>query len=246
MIADWDSILLSKDGSSIYMVLITMVLTIILSIFLVFTYDKTTSPAGRSYSFIQSMLLMSTVAAMIMQSIGDSLALSFGIFGALAIIRFRSNVSDLRDISFIFASMAIGISCGVQSFLIAIIGTVIFCILVFLLSVSPFDPRHNLKGSIRIEFTGPNAQFDQVELMLKKYCHFINLSRYRLTNTAATNGNANTDTTIAPTDINEYEYTFKIKDIKLAPAMRDELAAMEGVKINRMLFEDQVNTSNSY
>jgi hypothetical protein len=246
MITDWDSILLSKDGSSIYMVLITMVLTIILSIFLVFTYDKTTSQAGRSYSFIQSMLLMSTVAAMIMQSIGDSLALSFGIFGALAIIRFRSNVSDLRDISFIFASMAIGISCGVQSFVIAIIGTVIFCILVFILSISPFDPRHNLKGSIRIEFTGAIAHFDEVELMLKKYCHFINLSRYRLTNTIASNPNNGNDTPIPPTDINEYEYTFKIKDIKLAPAMRDELASMQGVKINRMLFEDQVNTSNSY
>lgn len=245
MIADWDSILLSKDGSSIYMVLMTMVLTIVLSIFLVFTYDKTTSPAGRSYSFIQSMLLMSTVAAMIMQSIGDSLALSFGIFGALAIIRFRSNVSDLRDISFIFASMAIGISCGVQSFVIAIIGTVIFCILVFILSISPFDPRQNLKGSIRIEFTGAITHFDEVELMLKKYCHFINLSRYRLTNTATTN-TTNIDTPVTPTDINEYEYTFKIKDIKLAPAMRDELASMQGVKINRMLFEDQVNTSNSY
>jgi hypothetical protein len=103
-----------------------------------------------------------------------------------------------------------------------------------------------LKGSIRIEFTGAIAQFDEVELMLKKYCHFINLSRFRLTNGPTTSPNANNDTIITSNDINEYEYTFKIKDIKLAPAMRDELASMKGVKINRMLFEDQVTTSNSY
>lgn len=246
MISHWDSLFMSKDGTSIYLVLITMVITIILSIILVFTYDKTTSPASRSFSFIQSMLLMSTVAAMIMQSIGDSLALSFGIFGALAIIRFRSNVSDLRDISFIFASMAIGISCGVQSFAIAVIGTLIFCVLVFLLSISPFDPRHNLKGSIRIEFKGPLVSFDDVELILKKHCHYINLSRFRLSTNSNENAIASLDKTIEDTEVNEYEYTFKIKDIKLAPLMRDDLAAIEGVKINRMLFEDKVNTSNSY
>jgi uncharacterized membrane protein YhiD involved in acid resistance len=223
-----------QSNDSVFMVLITAVMTILLSLMLVFTYDKTTPPAGRSYSFIQSLLLMSTVAAMIMQSIGDSLALSFGIFGALAIIRFRSNVSDLRDIAFIFATMAIGIACGVHSFLIAIIGTVTFCLLVFLLRLSPFDPRHNLKGSVRIEFAGEQNLFQDVEKMLTKHCHYINLSRYRLTTNAEQN------------EVSEYEYTFKIKDIKQAPALRDDLAAIEGVKVNRILFEDQVNTTNTY
>ena len=225
---------LLQSNDSVYMVLITAVLTILLSLLLVFTYDKTTPPAGRSYSFIQSLLLMSTVAAMIMQSIGDSLALSFGIFGALAIIRFRSNVSDLRDIAFIFATMAIGIACGVHSFLIAIIGTFTFCVLVFLLTLSPFDPRHNLKGSVRIEFAGEKTLFPDVEKILKKHCHYINLSRYRLNTNAEQN------------EVNEYEYTFKIKDIKQAPSLRDDLASIEGVRVNRMLFEDQVNTSNTY
>ena len=222
-----------QDGS-VYMVLITSVMTILLSLLLVFTYDKTTSPASRSYSFIQSLLLMSTVAAMIMQSIGDSLALSFGIFGALAIIRFRSNISDLRDIAFIFATMAIGIACGVHSFMIAIIGTLTFCMLVFLLTLSPFDPRHNLKGSVRIQFGGEQTLFPEVERTLKQHCHYINLTRYRL------------NTNVEQNEVNEFEYTFKIKDIKRAPALRDALDAIEGVKVNRMLFEDQVNNNNAY
>ena len=70
--------------TSVYMILFTMSITILLSLILVFTYDKTTAPAGRSFSFIQSLMLMSVVTATIMQSIGDSLALSFGIFGALS------------------------------------------------------------------------------------------------------------------------------------------------------------------
>ena len=83
---------------SVYMTMFTILMTVLLSSLLVFTYDKSTPLLGRAQNFIQSLMLMSVITATIMQSIGDSLALSFGIFGALAIIRFRSNISDPRDI----------------------------------------------------------------------------------------------------------------------------------------------------
>jgi uncharacterized membrane protein YhiD involved in acid resistance len=226
--------LFSYAEGSLYMVLITAVLTILLSLVLVFTYDKTTHAAGRSYSFIQSLLLMSTVAAMIMQSIGDSLALSFGIFGALAIIRFRSNVSDLRDISFIFATMAIGIACGVHSFFIAIVGTFTFSLLVFLLKLSPFDPKHNIKGNLRIESSDSDQSLANVEKILQKYGQHINLSRYRM--------NLNTE----QNEINEYEYSFTIRNVKLGNLLKEELALLEGIRITRILFEDHVYTTNNY
>ena len=221
---------------SIYMILLTTVLTILLSLLLVFTYDKTTSPAGRSFSFIQSLLLMSVVTATIMQSIGDSLALSFGIFGALAIIRFRSNIYDLRDIAFIFATMAIGIACGVHSYQNAIIGTVTFCIIIFLLKLSPFDPKHNIKGNIRIETNGDENLLVEIEKIMSKFTEHINLSRFRMT--AAT---------VADTkDINEYEYSFMVKDIKTGAALKEKISALEGVRISRIIFEDHIFTTNNY
>jgi len=221
---------------SLYMILLTTVLTILLSLLLVFTYDKTTSPAGRSFSFIQSLLLMSVVTATIMQSIGDSLALSFGIFGALAIIRFRSNVYDLRDIAFIFATMAIGIACGVHSFQNAIIGTFTFCIIIFLLKLSPFDPKHNIKGNIRIETNGDEHLLLEIEKIISKYTENMNLSRFRMT--AAT---------VAETkDINEYEYSFMVKDIKTGAALKEQLSAIEGIRVARIIFEDHIFTTNNY
>ena len=44
--------------------------------------------------------------------------------GSLAIIRFRPNLKDSRDIIFMFDSLAAGISCGVSGFGIAIVGSV--------------------------------------------------------------------------------------------------------------------------
>jgi uncharacterized membrane protein YhiD involved in acid resistance len=224
------------DEHSIYMILLTTVLTILLSLMLVFTYDKTTSPAGRSFSFIQSLLLMSVVTATIMQSIGDSLALSFGIFGALAIIRFRSNIYDLRDISFIFATMAVGIACGVHSYQNAIIGTITFCLIIFLLKLSPFDPKHNIKGNIRIETNGDENLLPKIENVMSAFTEHINLSRFRMT--AATLADAK--------DINEYEYSFMVKDIKTGATLKEKLLEIEGVRISRIIFEDHIFTTNNY
>lgn len=224
------------NDHSVYMILLTTVLTILLSLLLVFTYDKTTSPAGRSFSFIQSLLLMSVVTATIMQSIGDSLALSFGIFGALAIIRFRSNIYDLRDIAFIFATMAIGIACGVHSFLNAIIGTVTFCIIIFLLKLSPFDPKHNVKGNLRIETNGDEYLLIEIEKIMSGFTEHINLSRFRMTASAVADVQ----------DSNEYEYSFMVKDIKTGAALKAKLLEIEGIRISRIIFEDHVFTTNNY
>jgi len=216
------------------MILFTNSLTIILSLLLVFTYDKTTSLAGRSYSFIHALLLMSVVTATIMQSIGDSLALSFGIFGALAIIRFRSNISDIRDIAFIFATMAIGIACGVHSFQNAIIGTVTFCVIIFLLKISPFDPKHNIKGNLRIETIQNTELLQNAESILAGFCQNVNLSKYR--------------TLTSPEGVvsHEYEYSFVVNDIKSGENLLAKLSQIDGIKVSRIVYEDKVFANNNY
>lgn len=207
-------------------ILSSMLLTLVLSLVLVFTYDKTTAPAARSSSFIQALLLMSLVTAMIMQSIGDSLALSFGIFGALAIIRFRSNISDLRDIAFLFATMAIGIACGVHSFANAIIGTLLFCVLIFLLKLSPFDTSYTIKGSIRIELPSVTGVHVAVEDCLSDNLHHLSLTRFRVI------------TQLDGTVTNEYEYSFLVRDLRIGGQVKEMLEVMDGVRVTRISFDE--------
>ncbi|MFN8339425.1 MAG: DUF4956 domain-containing protein [Saprospiraceae bacterium] len=222
-----------NSENSLYMILFTNVMTIIMSLVLVFTYDKTTPPAGRSNHFIQSLLLMSVVTATIMQSIGDSLALSFGIFGALAIIRFRSNISDLRDIAFIFATMAIGIACGVHSFQNALIGTLTFCLIIFLLKISPFDSKHNIKGSLRVETDNGPENLGKIEYIISNHAAHIILSRYR--------------TILSPENnlTHEYEYSFVVNNVKSGDAMIQEIGKINGIKVTKLLYEDKIFSNNN-
>src|SRR5688572_22823096 len=89
-------------------------------------------------NFFQSLILGSIVTTMVMMAIGDSLARGLGVFGAMAIIRFRTRIDDPRDVLFLFAALSTGLAIGVYGFTIAFAGTVLFCIVAFILHVSPF------------------------------------------------------------------------------------------------------------
>lgn len=223
----------SSGVEALPLLLSAMMLTFLLSLLLVFTYDKTTPPGMKSPSFIQALLLMSLVTAMIMQSIGDSLALSFGIFGALAIIRFRSNISDLRDIAFLFATMAIGIACGVHSFANAVLGTVFFCTLIFLLKVSPFDTAYSIRGSIRIELPELETIRVQAESAMDEQLYHVSLTRFRVLVQAD------------GTKSNEYEYSFLVRDLRAGSLVKSRLEQLEGVKVSRISFEEGSTASGA-
>jgi len=151
-------------------VIYTTLLAFILSMLIALTYERTYRGLSYSRNYIQALVLSSIVAAMIMQAIGDSLARGLGMIGALAIIRFRTTFKDPRDIIFMFAALAAGISCGVFGYSIAVAGTVAFCIVAFFLYITPFGLERYYDGMLRfnMEISADNTL--AIEKMLKTYC----------------------------------------------------------------------------
>lgn len=89
-------------------------------------------------NFFQSLILGAIVTTMVMMAIGDSLARGLGVFGAMAIIRFRTRIDDPRDVLFLFAALSTGLAIGVYGFTISFAGTVLFSVVAFILHFSPF------------------------------------------------------------------------------------------------------------
>jgi uncharacterized membrane protein YhiD involved in acid resistance len=107
-----------------------------------------------------------------MLAIGDSLARGLGMIGALAIIHFRTNLRDPRNIIFMFASLAVGIACGVHGYNTAFMGTVAFCAAAFLLRLTPFsNAGHHPVNVLRFHLdAGDDAAAQQVEQLLSLHC----------------------------------------------------------------------------
>lgn len=180
---DFLSSVSNQDNQSYILIGFSVLLAFLLSSLIVFTYEKSSRDVVPPDHFIQSLILMAIVTATIMESIGDSMARGFGIFGALAILRFRINITNPRNVAFIFASMAVGIACGVNSFVNAIIGTTAFCLIAFFLRLTPYGHKNNLLGQLRFNLIADSPQLDKAQDIIRELCRSYVLKRYRITST---------------------------------------------------------------
>lgn len=169
----------ASEGVTAVSLLYVFLLAFLLSTAIAFSYIKTFRGLSYSRNYIQSIILISILAAVVIQSVGDSLARGIGIMAAMAIIRFRTNFKDPRDTLFLFAGVATGISCGAYAFGVALVGASFFCVTVFILHISPFGPNAYFDGMLRFNMGNNSAQRQALESSLNKYCRSFSLITLR-------------------------------------------------------------------
>src|ERR1041385_6627661 len=103
-----------------------LVSTLALMLPVTWVYMSARSGQGHNQSVVQALLVLPMVVAGIVLVVSNSLALAFSLAGIVAAVRFRTNLSDARDVVFIFLAIAIGFAAGVQDITIALLLSVIF------------------------------------------------------------------------------------------------------------------------
>lgn len=177
---DYLSLQGSSENPTFITILFTVLLSFLLSSLIAYTYQKTSRSVTTAVEFVQSLILVSIVAATVMQAIGDSLARGLGMLGALAIIRFRTNVKSPRNMAFTFAALAAGIACGVYGFVIGITGTLGFCASAFILRFSPLSKSSNIIGTLKFDLPILSKEWKEVEMVLKEFCRNHVRVRYQI------------------------------------------------------------------
>ena len=171
-------------------------------------------------NFFQSLVLGAVVTTMVMMAIGDSLARGLGVFGAMAIIRFRTRIDDPRDVLFLFAALSTGLAIGVYGFTISFVGTVLFCIVAAILHASPFKSftHHNV-----LSFTLDDAgKLPLVVQALEQYC-----SEFRSQSIVVSKENAM-----------RYKYAISIKKKFTKDELIDHLKKIEGITQLRIVLNE--------
>ena len=67
----------------------------------------------RNLFVAQTQILLAVVGSALMMIVGDSAARAFGIFAAVSLVRFRTNIKDPKEITVLLVSLAIGLATGV-------------------------------------------------------------------------------------------------------------------------------------
>ncbi|HUE97019.1 MAG TPA: DUF4956 domain-containing protein [Longimicrobiaceae bacterium] len=84
-------------------------------------------------ALVRSVIILPIAVAGILLVVKNSLAIAFSLAGIVAAVRFRNTLKDPRDAVYIFLTIAIGISAGVQALDVALVASVLFNIVVILL-----------------------------------------------------------------------------------------------------------------
>lgn len=127
----YNSLSNATNGLTITDVIVNFLAAAVIACLIYISYRISHSGPVYSERFNVSIVMLTLVTALVMNVIGNNIALSLGMVGALSIVRFRTAIKDPRDTAYIFWGIAVGICCGVSDYLIAAIGSaLIFAFLI--------------------------------------------------------------------------------------------------------------------
>ncbi|HEL0246084.1 TPA: DUF4956 domain-containing protein [Streptococcus equi subsp. zooepidemicus] len=122
-------------------VLLHIVAAALLSVVIYISYAYTHTGTAYSKKFNVSLMTLTVLTATVMTVIGNNVALSLGMVGALSVVRFRTAIKDSRDTVYIFWTIVVGICCGVGDYTVAATGSSVIFLLLLLMGAVRNDNR---------------------------------------------------------------------------------------------------------
>jgi lysylphosphatidylglycerol synthetase-like protein (DUF2156 family) len=107
--------------------------TLALMLPVTWVYMSARKAQGHNQSMVQVLFVLPLIVAGIVLIVRNSLALAFSLGGVVAAVRFRTNLSDARDVVFIFLGIVVGFAAGVQVIMVALALSVIFNLVLVLI-----------------------------------------------------------------------------------------------------------------
>lgn len=207
-------------------VILSLLLAFVLGQVIAWVYYFTHSGLSYSRTYVQSLVLVTIVVAMVMAVIGDNIIRAFGLMGALAIIRFRNVVKDTRDIVFIFCSLVVGMAAGSQRYAIAVLGTITLSVIAIYLDLTGFGTHRPHNGFLRFSLSGHIGPKHPVPDVLKRFCGSFTLISAQ-------------DSGFGSSEV-EYAYQLMVRNANKNEEMLSELEKVEGIQNISLTMQEQL------
>lgn len=211
-------------GTTAESVLMHLLLAFLLSQLVAWVYIRTHHGLSYSRSQVQSIILLALIVATVMMAVGNNLARAFGLFGALALVRFRTPIKDTRDTAFLFMAVAVGIGVGSQNLIIAIVGTLTLCLIMLYLDWSGFGSKNTNDAVLRFRMPADAEHESSLRKVLKRYCSQISLLQMRES---------------GPDEALEFAYQIKFYEPDYSMGLVSEIQSLQGVDTVSILMQDQ-------
>ena len=156
-------------------VLINLVIALLCGFIISLFYKWTYRGPNYSSSYVNSIILLAMITAVVIMVIGNNLARAFGLVGAMSIIRFRTAVKDTQDIVFIFFALAVGLAAGVGLHIIAIAGTLFISLIVWILYLTNYGNPQKKDFLLQFSLKAEDNKDAPYLSVLNEYCRSYKL-----------------------------------------------------------------------
>jgi hypothetical protein len=177
-------------------------------------YMGTHSGLSYSKSFVNSLIVIPSVVALVMMVLSNSLVTAFGLMAVFAIVRFRNILRDTLDASYILMVIVLGMAAGTMKFSTAIVGTLFLCGLMLYLWMTGFGTRLRYDMVLNFHWAGQPGERTKLEQLLTDYSMRTTCASER-----RHEGFAGTD----------LSYRLLLKNPETMPNLLEELQAYPGV-----------------
>lgn len=142
--------------------------------------------SGLSYSrsFVNSLIVLCIIVAVVMMVMANNLLIAFGLMAVFAIVRFRNILRDTLDTTYILSSITMGMACGTKKYSTAILGTAMFSLLMLYLHWSQFGARHRFDLILNLHWGRPLAELRELLLLLDRHSRRSQVASQRSAATA--------------------------------------------------------------
>jgi hypothetical protein len=165
-------------------------------------------------TLMTTLIMLSTLIALLTGVVRDNTARAFTLVGALAIIRFRTVVEDTRDTAFVIYSVVAGMAAGA-----GYVAGALACTPLVLLAAWLFRPRGvttpAVEGVLALRLGAGQSPQEAVQAVLAQH-----LKAFRLTGLSTARGGAALDVT----------YAIRLPPPERVFALVSELSRIDGVQ----------------
>ena len=137
---------------SLFQFTFAMFFSLSLNLILAKCYQYFNTSYTNPSSTLKSIVLIGLIITLIMIIIGSNIARAFALVGAMSIVRFRNPLKDPKDLTFIFASIAIGMASGTFFYEYALIFLIFFIAANFMMHNLEFSKQGNNFRVLKIRY----------------------------------------------------------------------------------------------
>lgn len=154
---------------SLSALLLSLLLAFVSGQIIAWVYMVTHSGLSYSRTYVNSLVVIPFLVSMVMTVLSNSLVTAVGLMALFAIVRFRNILRDTLDTCYILTAITLGMACGTQRYVTAVIGLVIVSLMLLYLWYSSFGARHRYDLILNLHWGRPLRELPELQTLLQRH-----------------------------------------------------------------------------